>query len=534
MSNADEILKFKQLYDAGAISADEFEAQKTRILAQPDSPSTQPASAFQMQKQVEPHKARYSAMEDDWAAIESEHTMLSPNGAQAPVPPMQNTGAPASMNYQASPLNAGPAPTYQQAPQSQQGMPQASFQQGMPQAGFQQAPIQQPNLDIPNMTAPATSSQSSFSNVTDNDPDSDEEGYTNEELYGGEEQAAAHQKRKEEKEAKHNASKAKKAAKKNSKTAAKKNRKNAKSSAADMATEATDEFTEVDAEDQEYEKTARKGDIFGILAILAGLLGFYLHVIPCAIGIVLGIIGLFRDRTKWVSLFGIMVSTVVMLYPILNPTPIVTTPPAGETAVTTQATDENGNPITVEGQTDATTAGQDAQVTAGDQTTQATANAQSNATNQAVANPTGEGTVNGTAATGAEAAKATAKTPEEIAKAQENAATYVDAMETILKQQYGDQYTIVGDETGCLISFWKDGLGDAADQARAGDAATEQTWKELKSSIQGLSQTAYDQYCSSVSEDGHVMLNLVDDRNHDKILLMFEDGKCHMDVVGTN
>ena len=213
--------------------------------------------------------------------------------------------------------------------------------------------------------------------------------------------------------------------------------------------------------------TAKRGNRLGILSVIFGLLGFIIY--PCAlIGVILGIIALRKGRSKYIAMAGIIVSIVVF---------------AG--AVSYNLHDRNRNPQAITGE-------------------------QANAINQAV--------------------NETAQARSENSAGSKSAA-YAAAMEPVLSAEYGDSYRISTDETGCIIQIWHDGVGEACDGIKKGSAELTGEWNDMKTSIRKMCTAAQNKFTSSVSQDGNVMVILLDDRDQNTVLLMYKDGTCLYDAA---
>ena len=212
---------------------------------------------------------------------------------------------------------------------------------------------------------------------------------------------------------------------------------------------------------------AKPGNRLGILSIIFGLLGFFIY--PCAlIGVILGIIALRKGRSKYIALTGIIVSIVVF---------------AG--AISYNLHNRSQNPQAITGE-------------------------QANALNQAV-NETAQARSESTAGS--------------------KSAAYAAAMEPVLSAEYGDSYRISTDETGCIIQIWHEGVGEACDGIKKGSAELTAEWNDMKTSIQKMCTAAQNKFTSSVSEDGNVMVILLDDRDRNTVLLMYKDGICLYDAA---
>ena len=212
---------------------------------------------------------------------------------------------------------------------------------------------------------------------------------------------------------------------------------------------------------------AKPGNRLGILSIIFGLLGFFIY--PCAlIGVILGIIALRKGRSKYIALTGIIVSIVVF---------------AG--AISYNLHNRSQNPQAITGE-------------------------QANALNQAV-NETAQARSESTAGS--------------------KSAAYAAAMEPVLSAEYGDSYRISTDETGCIIQIWHEGVGEACDGIKKGSAELTAEWNDMKTSIQKMCTAAQNKFTSSVSEDGNVMVILLDDRDRNAVLLMYKDGICLYDAA---
>jgi hypothetical protein len=96
-----------------------------------------------------------------------------------------------------------------------------------------------------------------------------------------------------------------------------------------------------------------------------------------------------------------------------------------------------------------------------------------------------------------------------------------------------ENYAVEYDETGFTASIWADGIAAAAMLARQGDENVLKEWEYLKTQTINLSNSTKEYFKNVGWPDMVVAINLLNDNNLDKILLMVIDGVVVYDVVNS-
>lgn len=107
----------------------------------------------------------------------------------------------------------------------------------------------------------------------------------------------------------------------------------------------------------------------------------------------------------------------------------------------------------------------------------------------------------------------------------------VSVINLSLSGSYGDNYSVEGDETGISISIWQDGLAVGAAMAKNGNKEMEEDWNYMVESLQKMSESTKDSVTELGFPDTHIMIYLLNDGNHDNILLMIQDGDVLYDCT---
>lgn len=100
-----------------------------------------------------------------------------------------------------------------------------------------------------------------------------------------------------------------------------------------------------------------------------------------------------------------------------------------------------------------------------------------------------------------------------------------------LSDAYGANYTIEGDETGITISIWQDNVAMGAAFIAQGNAELIESWNEMKSSLQVLCQGVKESVAELGFQDTPILINLLNDLDHEKMLLSILDGEVIYDCT---
>lgn len=133
----------------------------------------------------------------------------------------------------------------------------------------------------------------------------------------------------------------------------------------------------------------------------------------------------------------------------------------------------------------------------------------------------------------AEPPKEGAKTEAPEGKTGENSTSdedklngYVTIIDAMLAKNFGNGNYSVSQEDGFVtISVWADGLAAAASTAAAGNSEMADQWNTMLSSTEYMADSMKKSLdAMELEKEGHVMLNVVNDVNHENTLATYMDG----------
>lgn len=97
-------------------------------------------------------------------------------------------------------------------------------------------------------------------------------------------------------------------------------------------------------------------------------------------------------------------------------------------------------------------------------------------------------------------------------------------IEETLKNGYDTNYTLNHDDTSITVGVWRAGVADGAVYAQQGDQSCLSAWRTMVTAIQNMSSTMTGSLRAAGFEDMKVTVNVVNDQNHDNVLLTVTDG----------
>lgn len=156
----------------------------------------------------------------------------------------------------------------------------------------------------------------------------------------------------------------------------------------------------------------------------------------------------------------------------------------------------------------------------------------------AVATGTGTGTGSGTANAGGGAAggaagnAGTSSAAATVTDAYANAAASRDAVmqdflaiiEPELQAEFGDNVKVTRNDMRIVVDFWVDDLITNLSSAQVDDS-TMNLWISTKEKADELCTTYYNQLHGFGVSNAHINVNLLNERDKDKIILSYEDGR---------
>ena len=99
------------------------------------------------------------------------------------------------------------------------------------------------------------------------------------------------------------------------------------------------------------------------------------------------------------------------------------------------------------------------------------------------------------------------------------------AIEETLQNTYDTNYTLNHDETSITIGVWRDGVANGAVYAQQGDQECMSAWRTLVSAVRKMSSSMIESLRTAGLEDMQVIVSVVNDQNHDNVLLTVTDDK---------
>ena len=103
-------------------------------------------------------------------------------------------------------------------------------------------------------------------------------------------------------------------------------------------------------------------------------------------------------------------------------------------------------------------------------------------------------------------------------------------VEAVVSQNF-DNYDVDYDDSGITINIWEDGIAAGATMAAYGDETMQESWNELSDNMEGLCSSVSDSIEAFGIEGIPVMINVVNDANHDNVLLSVLNGVVIYDAV---
>lgn len=124
--------------------------------------------------------------------------------------------------------------------------------------------------------------------------------------------------------------------------------------------------------------------------------------------------------------------------------------------------------------------------------------------------------------------------PEEApASSESEALTMTDIgpiIESTIAQGF-ENYDVVYDDTGIIISVWQDNIAAGATLAKAGQSDMLEAWGSLKANTTDLCASVCELVDNFGIDDASVMVNVLNDTNKENILLSIIDGVVVYDSV---
>lgn len=119
---------------------------------------------------------------------------------------------------------------------------------------------------------------------------------------------------------------------------------------------------------------------------------------------------------------------------------------------------------------------------------------------------------------------------------EEKITAFLIALDFSLTQNMGEgNYKIErSNESGSemiTISVWKEGLAMGSYYAKEGMYSAQTSWETMKESVSALAKGLYSKLEEQEIENAHLLLNVLNDANHDNILLAYIDGILTYDAT---
>lgn len=106
----------------------------------------------------------------------------------------------------------------------------------------------------------------------------------------------------------------------------------------------------------------------------------------------------------------------------------------------------------------------------------------------------------------------------------------IGIMHKSCKKTFGDNYNLDIQDDAYIINVWFDGVStDAVKKDNDVDS-----WNEVRDNVNTACKSILDGVTGAGITDAHVYVNILDDTNHDKVLLSSHDGETFFDVLDQN
>lgn len=100
-----------------------------------------------------------------------------------------------------------------------------------------------------------------------------------------------------------------------------------------------------------------------------------------------------------------------------------------------------------------------------------------------------------------------------------------------LSDSYGTNYTIEGDESGITLSIWQDNIAMGVAAIAQGNTDLRENWDAMSISLQEMCRGVKESVAELGFPDTPVMVNLLNDLDHEKTLLSILDGEVIYDCT---
>ncbi|MBR5970331.1 MAG: hypothetical protein IK016_08315 [Lachnospiraceae bacterium] len=101
---------------------------------------------------------------------------------------------------------------------------------------------------------------------------------------------------------------------------------------------------------------------------------------------------------------------------------------------------------------------------------------------------------------------------------------FLAIIEPEVRETFGNNVTVERSDMRIVISFWVDNLITDLSQAQVDDS-TMNLWISTKEKADALCTTYYNQLAGFNISNAHITVNLLNERDRDKIILSYEDGR---------
>ncbi len=119
---------------------------------------------------------------------------------------------------------------------------------------------------------------------------------------------------------------------------------------------------------------------------------------------------------------------------------------------------------------------------------------------------------------------------------EENNQVSVDVVASLIEANAAQNFThydLSYDETGITLSVWEDGLSAGAALASSGASEYLTLWNEMVDNIEGMGKATVDFAKTYGRDDLLICVNVLNDTNHDNILIMIMNGVVVYDAVNS-
>ena len=108
--------------------------------------------------------------------------------------------------------------------------------------------------------------------------------------------------------------------------------------------------------------------------------------------------------------------------------------------------------------------------------------------------------------------------------------TVMAILDSMLNKYFGSDYTLVYDEDGLVISYWKEGARLTSTRAKAGDSDAVEQWGEMADALEEMCAQIHEILVKSDLGSVTAAVQFFDEKDKDHALIIVVDGKVTYDA----